>query len=209
MGKALVAGLLLTASCGRLGFPDQALKCGQPTRFQVGATGITAIATTPTPGGFAVFIVAADKVVRGWSYDYQTDQLVAAAQNVQLATSATSAIGAASNGSQIMLSAMYGSPATGTALFGLDPTLATMGQGMHDASLATTSPVASSGTGFAFATVGTSTPTDVSVRQVTAAGIDAGAPVKIVAAAEAPGSVSIIATATGYAVACERTLRPT
>lgn len=196
----LVLGLLLTASCGRFGFPDQEMACGQPARFQVGATGITSLTATTTPSGFAVFTVAADKLVHGWSFDFEGDRLAESVQNVQLAPSPTSAIGVASNKSRLLVSAMYGSPATGTALLGLDTSLSMMRQGRYDGLLATTTPVATSGTGFAFVTV-KAPASDVSVRTVTATGDEDGAPIKIVSGSEAPGGVSIIPTGTGYAVA--------
>ncbi len=193
-------GLVLTASCGRLGFPDQTLACDTPTRFQVGASAFTAITVVDTTTGFAMFTTGADKVVRGWTFDFEGSQLAPTLQNVPLATSETGAIGAASSGSELMLSAMYGMPATGTSLLGLDDRLATLGQDKHDGELAATNPVVSTSDGFAFATVD-KTSFQVDMRPVTAMGVDVTPAVRIISGSEKPNNVTIAAAGPGYVVA--------
>ncbi len=202
--------LLLIASCGRLGFADQPqredsgvidaapqLQCDQSTRFQIGASGATALAPVATQDGFALFAVTGTSV-NGWAFEFADGQLVPGTQNAPLATSETGAIGAASSGASLMLTAMYGSPATGTALVPLDHTLAPLGTIDDDGGFATSGPVAGAAAGFAFATIDQAN--GEIDGQLSSPLAMMNMPVPIVAASEMAGAVSIVSTGSGYAV---------
>jgi hypothetical protein len=213
VGKLLAPGLLLIASCGRLGFADQQqldggagdaaaperLQCGAPTRFQVGAGSFTAIAPTATADGFALF-AATGAAVNGWAFVFADGQLVPTVMGVPVATSETSAIGAAASGSTLLLSSMYGSPATGTALVPLDQNLAPLGTIDENGTFAIANPVASGPAGFAFATVDDMTG-EIDAQLTSTTALPSGSPVSIVGSAESANQVTIIPTASGYAVA--------
>lgn len=195
----LATAVLAIASCGRYGFSDQVLVCGQSARFQVGAAGLTAISATEIPSGFAIFTAGPAGAIAGWTYEFTQGSLLAGAQNVPVATSQTGAIGVAANLDQVLLVAAYGMPATGTLTYPLPDTLAAHGTGTQRAGqLATTVPIAVSGDGFAFATQ--SATNEIDARFVTTTGIDTTAPVKVVDAVQRASDVSLIATATGFAV---------
>jgi len=203
----LVAGLALTASCGRFGFhdtpsapdaPDAAppmtpkLRCGSPTRIQLGQ--VQALATAALDDGFAVFTANGDQVVHGWTYTFDdNDNLVATVQNAGMGTSETQTFGSGAMGGVIGVAMAYCSPITGTEIMALDANLHPLGSTRHDGEV----PVAATIAGNALVTIGT----DVIARLVSPSGGDAGSPMSVASAAESPSDVSIVRAGTGYAVA--------
>ena len=174
----------------------ETLRCDQPARFQVGA--VDAIAAVATPEGFAM-LAAAGGSVNGWAYELVDGQLIATAQAVPITTSEAGAIGAATDGTTVMVTAIQGMPATGSALVPVDQQLASLGPPTMEVDLAVANPIASGASGFAFATMNAAT-SGVDARLMAAFGVIVGAPVQIIDASEVPGYVSIIPNANGYAV---------
>ncbi len=196
----LIASLPLIAACGRLDFAAEALSTGQSARFPIDASDVTALVAVATPTGFAVVTSRAGGAVTGSTFDFDQGQLTATTQNTALATSPTGSIGAASNGSDVMVAALDGSPATGTSLYPRGAQLAAMAAGASRAGqLAVTNPVASAGDGFAFASVVPAT-LEVDAHMVSGLGVDTGAPVQIIAGAELPEEASIVPAGGGFAV---------
>ena len=204
-------GLALTASCGRFDFadlpplPDAAppmtpkLRCGSPTRIQLGP--VQALASAALDEGFAVFTATGDQVVHGWMYTFDDGgNLVATVQNAGMGTSETQTFGAGAMGGVIGIASAYGAPATGTQIAALDAKLNTLGSTRHDGEVPVAGPIA----GNALVTIGAG----VIARLVSQSGGDAGSPTTIVSMAEEPSDVSIIRAGSGYAVAYHAAVPP-
>ncbi|HTR55466.1 MAG TPA: hypothetical protein VMJ10_32530 [Kofleriaceae bacterium] len=199
MGRTgLIAATLSVAAC-RFDF-DPELLSGQASRFQLGAADVTSLVPVATPTGFALVTSRAGGAVTGSTFDLGDAGLVVSKQNVSLATSPTGSIGVASNGSEVMLAALDGSPATGTSLYPLGAALAaTAGGTSRTGQLAITNPIASGAGGFAFASM-LPTTLEVDAQQVSPLGAAGGSAVQIIAGTEQPEEVSIVSAGAGFAV---------
>lgn len=215
--------VLCLAACGRWGFSDQPapdatsvdsaidappdapptlLGCGQPTRFQVGASTIQAMAATGVGNGFALFTIDTTGHLSSWRYEFSGSTLAAVAENVALDSNANGVLGAASAGGAVVLAEATGRPtADGTTVYSLSATGSTVGQPtVHAGDLAIGAPVASNGagTGLALATIPTGS-TEIDARLVANDGSDAGAPVPIIDASVSADTVQLVPAGTGYA----------
>jgi hypothetical protein len=138
MGRSLLAGVLLVASCGRFGFDPQlsddstsddphVLLCGAPARFSIGAP-LQSLSAAATPSGFAVVGVDGGQL-RGWTYEWTESPGAAAvlapgARDVLLAADATTTLGIAAAGDDLVVASIYGGSApAGTRLHLLDAAL--------------------------------------------------------------------------------------
>lgn len=194
---ACIAALQLITACGRLGFDPETLSTSQSTRFQIGASDVTSLVAVATPTGFAIVTSRAGGAVTGSTFDFDDSVLFQSTESLPLATSATGLIGAASNGSTVMVSALDGSPPTGTSLYPFGAELAATADGVSLAGkLAITNPIAS---GFAFASVVPAT-LEVDAQSVSSLGVDTGPPVQIIDGSEQAEEASIVAAGTGFAV---------
>src|SRR5689334_21922785 len=107
------------------------LRCGSPTRIQIGP--VQAIATAAVDQGFGVFTATGDQLVHGWTYAIDdVGSLVATVQNVGMGTSETQTFGAGAMNGEIGVAVAYGSPITGTQMTALDGKLNTLGSTRHD-----------------------------------------------------------------------------
>jgi hypothetical protein len=213
----------MVAACGRGGFgdevmdaavgttdgssidaPPQALACGSPTRFQLGAASLNALSAASLTNGYAIMTTDSSGALRGWAFAFNGSQLVATAQNVALDSGATGVLGAASYGNTLMLTSEVGTPsATGTTVYALDPTMKALATpSARSGQFAATHPIAASGVDgtFAFVTMD-STTGEADAHVLAADGTDSGAPVKIVAGAAVPNNLAIATAPSGYAVA--------
>ena len=216
MGR-LLTGAVLLAGCGRLGFGDlppagdtpdapatpaaAKLACGGPTRFELGAASVTALAVASDDNGFAVFAADSTGALRGDAYTFAGDQL-GAGTTVPIDSGVTGAIGATTAGGRRMLTSMNGMPtATGTSVFALDPALSEVATTSVRANqFAADGPIATSASGTtAFVTIDGST-TEVDVHALAADGSDAGAPVKIIDGLVGANNVSIAPAGSGFVV---------
>src|SRR5258706_2831907 len=107
MGKLCVLAAIL-AGCGRYGFtdsppatpdatldasstdggPTQTLACGSPTRFQVGASAVSALTATGMANGFTLFTTDVCGGLHGWGYQFEGTSLVAKFENTSVDTGA-------------------------------------------------------------------------------------------------------------------------
>jgi hypothetical protein len=214
----LISGVLLIASCGRWGFSQQppaiddatpavdatplqnALVCGQPQRFQIGAAGIDQLTATPTHAGYSLFTVDTTGNLAGWSYEWQEAGLVAAAENVALDSDVATTVGATDVGSDLVVAAIHGaSSATGTNVYPLAGDLTNRGPtAVHTEISGDTMPIAKSGVGNGLALVTVDAGFVVSARAITTFGEYAGNPVQVVDGTLRAGSISIEPAGTGY-----------
>ena len=204
--------MVLATACGRYGFKDQPapapdatpdaaalLQCGQPTRFQVGASSVSALASATRPDGFDLFTVDSSGGLHAWAYMFQGTTLTATAQNAAIGSNANGILGATAAGTNVVVAAGIGTPATGTDVYAIDGAGNVVGLPVaHDGDLAVNSPIASSGGDLALATIPMGG-TEVDARQVASDGADASALVAIVDAATKADTVSLVAGNGGYA----------
>lgn len=218
MGKVLLTVCL--CACGRYGFSDSApdaapmvdvdagpdaapakLACGQPTRFQVGASTISTLTMAAPPWGFGLFTVDSSNTLHAWVYAFSGTDLVAMVQNTTMASSATGTLGAATLGNNILVASATGVPtATGSIVYAMDGKGEEVAQPASRTALAVASPLAASGTGngVALATV-TPGSSAVDVHLLDASGGDAIAPTTIIADATGADTVKLTSAGTGYA----------
>jgi hypothetical protein len=205
----------MLAACGRMNFgetppeipdaPDtpDTLRCGEPVRFQIGASNVTALDVVPTASGFTLFTVDPSNTLHGWSYDAIDGEVTAIAENVALDVDISQTFGAAAIGDQIMVASIYGVPtALGTKVHSLDGELAPLGQpAIRAGEIAATRPISRSGLddGGAFVDVDPATQ-DIRARPIDLMGRDAGPVRTVVPGAEGPNAVGIVPAAPGYAV---------
>jgi hypothetical protein len=129
MGRSLLAGVLLVAACGRFDFDSQppegpssdshVLVCEAPTRFSIG-TSLKTLNAVATAAGFAIVGVDNSGGLRGWTYEWTAADGTAAlapgaeaalapvAQNVLLAADATTTMGIAAVGDELVVASIYG-----------------------------------------------------------------------------------------------------
>lgn len=217
MGR-LVLIALLGASCGRFGFGDvpkstgggvdatttpdalSLLACTGPTRFQTGAATVTMTATAGA-NGYSAFTVDGNGDLAGFGYTFDATALTTAAQDVAIDTNATGNLGAATNGSTVMLAAATGLPSsTGTKLYALADDMTNLAApSLRDGELLATTPIVASpvDNGFALFTINGS---EMDANHVAPDGSDAGGLVAVVPSAEAPGYESVTPVPNGYAI---------
>jgi hypothetical protein len=216
MGKYLLVACL--CACGRYGFSDSApdaaptvdagpdaapakLACGTPTRFQVGATGISTMAMAAPAWGFGLFTVDSSNIMHAWVYSFSGTDLVAMVQNTTMATSMTGVLGAATLGDNILVASASGVPtATASVVYAMDSKGEEVAQPVSRAALAVTTPLAESGssTGVALATMPSGS-TQVDVHLLDASGSDVATPTTIIPAATGADTVKLATAGSGYA----------
>ena len=116
MGRLFV-GLVLAAGCGRLGFQDvppevapdsnpvappaPKLACGSPTRFDVGAADVTALAVASDDAGFGVFTADSTGALRGDAYTFDDSGTLGTGASKSIDSAVTGQLGATTHGGAV------------------------------------------------------------------------------------------------------------
>lgn len=214
--------LPIVAACGRMGFdpppadpdPDAPLldhlACGAPARFSVGDT-TTRLGAITTPLGYDVVTVDDAGEVHGFTYEFETGQLVSRLSDVPLTSNALGPIGSLTLGDQLLLVVPYGVPAqtgpqltpVGTRLIPLDVQLTKRAQVVeHEGWFGAFNSLAPTSSG-KLAFLGQLANGEVDAKFVSPLGADLGAAHPVIDASERIGLQTILPTPAGFLVAWE------
>lgn len=170
------------------------------------------VAVTPTPRGYHVFVVDGNNTLRGYSYEFAGNELVATARNVSLMANVTGSIAAvalpadASDRAEALLAVPC--TATSTTLIALDSQLSPLTRSgttpgvIHDGWLAGYGSLVSTDPGrLVFLAMKDGT-TELYARAVSRLGVDedAGSPHLLDLGSNVPSGATMIRAGTGYLV---------